>query len=190
MQEAPDVNRLLAEIGRGDRSAGDRLMPVLYEELRKLAARSMRHERRSHTWQTADLVHEAWLKLADERSASVSNREHFLALAAQAVRRLLVDHARRRAASVRGGDAHRVTLDSADLGTESEPLDVLALDGLLEKLGELDERQARVVEMRFFAGLSIEETARVLGVSSGTVKGDWFMARAFLRRELGAGTEP
>lgn len=190
MEEAAEVAGLLAGIGRGDRSAEDRLMPVLYEELRKLAARSMRRERRSHTWQTTDLVHEAWLKLADQRSASLENKEHFLALAAQAVRRLLVDHARRRAASIRQGDRERVTLDSADLGSESEPVDVLALDALLGKLSELDARQARVVEMRFFAGLSIEETARVLRVSPGTVKGDWFMARAFLRRELGAGREP
>jgi RNA polymerase sigma-70 factor (ECF subfamily) len=189
MQESTDVSALLAEIGRGNRSAGDALMPILYDELRKLAARSMRQERRSHTWQTTDLVHEAWLKLADERSATVHDREHFLALAAQAVRRLLVDHARRRAASVRGGGMRRVTLDSAELDAISEPVDVLALDELLERLSELDERQAKVVEMRFFAGLSIEETARVLGVSMGTIKGDWFMARAFLRRELGAGKE-
>ena len=190
MQEATDVSRLLVEIGRGDRSAGDRLMPLLYEELRKLAARSLRKERRPHTWQTTELVHEAWLKLAGDRSGALQDREHFLALAAQAVRRVLVDHARRRAAAVRGGDWHRVTLDSAELGAESEPLDVLALDALLARLGELDDRQAKVVEMRFFAGLSIEETARVLGVSPGTVKGDWLMARAFLRRELGAAKEP
>ncbi len=188
MQESTDISALLAEIGRGNGAAGDRLMPLLYDELHKLAARSMRRERRSHTWQTTDLVHEAWLKLADERT-NVQDRPHFLALAAQAVRRLLVDHARRRAASVRGGDLRRVTLDSAELGAESEPIDVLALDELLVKLAELDERQGRVVEMRFFAGLSIEETAHVLGVSAGTVKGDWFMARAFLRRELDAGKE-
>lgn len=183
-----DVDRLLGGIGRGDRSAGERLMPLLYEELRDLAARSMSKEPRAHTWQTTDLVHEAWLKLAGDRSASIQNREHFLALAAQAVRRVLVDHARRNAASARGGGWHRRTLDGAEFGRESEPLDVLALEKVLEKLTELDPRQARVVEMRFFAGLSIEETARVLGVSPGTVKGDWFMARAFLRRELGAGT--
>jgi RNA polymerase sigma factor (TIGR02999 family) len=189
MQEATDVSALLTELGRGDRSAGDRLLPLLYAELRTLAARSMRRERRSHTWQTTDLVHEAWLKLADERKTTVEDRTHFLALAAQAVRRVLVDHARRRAASIRGGNWHRVTLDGVELGAGNEPLDVLALDGLLEKLGELDERQARVVEMRFFAGLSIEQTAQALAVSPGTVKGDWFMARAFLRRELGGARE-
>jgi RNA polymerase sigma-70 factor (ECF subfamily) len=190
VQEATDVSRLLVEIGRGDRSAGDRLMPLLYEELRTLAARSLRKERRSHSWQTTDLVHEAWLKLAGDREGAVQHREHFLALAAQAVRRVLVDHARRRAAAVRGGSWHRVTLEGAELGVDPEPLDILALDALLAKLADLDGRQAKVVEMRFFAGLSIEETAKVLGVSPGTVKGDWYMARAFLRRELGAGSEP
>lgn len=188
MPDATDVSRLLSEIGRGNRSAAESLMPVLYEELRDLAARSMSREPRAHTWQTTDLVHEAWLKLASDRAATVQDREHFLAIAAQAVRRVLVDHARRNLASVRGGGWRRTTLDGAEFSREAEPVDVLALDELLEKLAELDARQARVVEMRFFAGLSIEECARVLGVSPGTVKGDWYMARAFLRRELDAGT--
>jgi RNA polymerase sigma factor (TIGR02999 family) len=190
MQEVPDVTALIADLGRGDRSAADRLLPLIYDELRRLAERFMRQERRDHSWQTTDLVHEAYLKLVDQRAANVASREHFLGLAAQAVRRVLVDHARRRGAAVRGGDWRRVTIDRADLGVEREQMDVLALDAVLEKLAGLDERQARVVEMRFFAGLSIEETARALGVSPGTVKGDWFMARAYLRRELGADDEP
>jgi len=190
MTDVPHVPELVAELGRGDRRAADRLLPLLYEELRRLAERAMKQERRDHSWQTTDLVHEAYLKLVDDRTENVASREHFLALAAQAVRRVLVDHARRRGAEIRGGGWRRVTIDRADLGAEREELDVLALDALLEKLAGLDERQARVVEMRFFAGLSIEETARVLGVSPGTVKGDWFMARAYLRRELGASEEP
>jgi RNA polymerase sigma factor (TIGR02999 family) len=185
MPDVTEVSRILAEFTEGDRSAADRLMPLIYEELRALASRSMRREPRGHTWATTDLVHEAYLKLIDQRGATIHDREHFLALAAQAVRRVLVDHARRRGSVGRGREWRRVSIDVTSLEQEGGDLDVLALDALLEKLRGLDERQARVVEMRFFAGLSIEETARVLCVSPGTVKGDWFMARAFLRRELG-----
>lgn len=190
MPDSTELTGLFAALGRGDRLAAERVLPLVYDELHALAARYMRRGRRGHTWQTTDLVHEAYLKLVDQRSATVNDREHFLALAAQAVRRLLVDHARRRGASIRGGGWRRIPLEEADPVDGREEVDVLALDALLVKLGELDERQARVVEMRFFAGLTIEEAARVLGVSPGTVKGDWLMARAFLRRELGASKEP
>jgi RNA polymerase sigma factor (TIGR02999 family) len=190
MPDVTEVSRILAELADGDRSAADRLMPLIYGELRALASRYMRREPRGHTWATTDLVHEAYLKLVDQRGAAIHDREHFLALAAQAVRRVLVDHARRRSSVGRGREWRRVSIDVTSLEQERDEIDVLTLDALLEKLRDLDARQARVVEMRFFAGLSIEETARVLGVSPGTVKGDWFMARAFLRRELGEPSEP
>jgi RNA polymerase sigma-70 factor (ECF subfamily) len=180
-----DVTLLLQEWSGGDSSAADRLLPVLYDELHRIAAGALRGERRGHTLQPTALVNEAWMKLADQ-NAPWKNRAHFLGVAAQAMRRILVDHARRKSAQKRGGDALRVTL--ADVAaTESNEVDLVRLDDALEKLAALDERQAKMVTMRFFAGLTVDETAEALGVSEKTVKRDWAAAKAWLHRELGGG---
>lgn len=181
-----DVTRMLREWSAGDPSAADRLLPVVYGELHRLAAGYLKRERTGHTLQPTALVNEAWLKLAGQGSPW-QNRAHFLGVAAQAMRRILVDHARRRQAQKRGGGELRVTLtDGAALQGGNE-VDLVRLDEALERLAALDERQARMVTMRFFAGLSVEETARALGVSEKTVKRDWAAAKAFLHRELGGG---
>jgi RNA polymerase sigma-70 factor (ECF subfamily) len=180
-----DVTRMLREWRAGDPSAADRLLPVVYGELHRLAASYLRRERTGHTLQSTALVNEAWLKLADQ-SASWQNRAHFLGVAAQAMRRILVDHARRKSAQKRGGDGLRVTLGDV-AAKESNEVDLVRLDVALEKLAALDERQARMVTMRFFAGLTVEETAEALGVSEKTVKRDWAAAKAWLHRELGGG---
>jgi RNA polymerase sigma factor (TIGR02999 family) len=180
----PKTSALLAEFERGDRSALDRLLPVVYGELRKLAARQLTAERRSHTLQTTALVHEAYLRLVGQRSVDWRNRAQFLALAAQAIRRVLVDHARKRGADVRGGGWRRVEIDESIAWSGGRELDFLALDSALARLSALNERQARVIELRFFAGLSVEETAHVLDVSPRTIDGDWSVARAWLAREI------
>lgn len=177
-----DVTRMLREWSAGDPSAADRLLPVVYGELHRLAASYLKRERTGHTLQPTALVNEAWLKLAGQGSPW-QNRAHFLGIAAQAMRRILVDHARRKSAQKRGEDGLRVTL--ADVAAkENNEVDLVHLDVALEKLAALDERQARMVTMRFFAGLTVEETAEALGVSEKTVKRDWAAARAWLRREL------
>ena len=176
----------------GDVSALDDLLPRVYDELRSLADAYMRRERAGHTLQPTALVHEAFLRLLRLPPGSVQNRMHFFALAAQAMRRILADHARRHRAAKRGGGAVRVPLELVEGGAPAAPAgdDVAAddLDAALDDLAKLDERQARVVELRFFGGLSIEETAEVLSVSSATVKRDWLVARAWLHRELRGGT--
>ena len=176
----------------GDASALDDLLPRVYDELRALADAYMRRERAGHTLQPTALVHEAFLRLLRLPPGSVQNRVHFFALAAQAMRRILADHARRHRAAKRGGSAVRVPLELVEGGAPATPAgdDVAAddLDAALEDLAKLDERQARVVELRFFGGLSIEETAEVLAVSPATVKRDWLVARAWLHRELRGGT--
>jgi len=175
----------------GDPTALDDLLPRVYDELRALADAYMRRERAGHTLQPTALVHEAFLRLLRLPPGSVQNRIHFFALAAQAMRRILADHARRHRAAKRGGGAVRVPLELAEGGAPATPAgdDVAAddLDAALEDLAKLDERQARVVELRFFGGLSIEETAEVLAVSIATVKRDWLVARAWLHRELRGG---
>jgi len=180
----------------GDASALDDLLPRVYDELRALADAYMRRERAGHTLQPTALVHEAFLRLLRLPPGSVQNRVHFFALAAQAMRRILADHARRHRAAKRGGNAVRVPFEvieggagavaAAAGGTQEVAAD--DLDAALEDLAKLDARQARVVELRFFGGLSIEETAEVLGVSAATVKRDWLVARAWLHRELRGGT--
>ncbi|MBK9062781.1 MAG: sigma-70 family RNA polymerase sigma factor [Acidobacteria bacterium] len=181
-----DVTRMLREWSAGDPSAADRLLPVVYAELRRLAAGYLKRERTGHTLQPTALVNEAWMKLAGQ-NAPWQNRAHFLGVAAGAMRRILVDHARRRQAQKRGGSELRVTLtDAAAPGGGSE-IDLVRLDEALERLAALDERQAKMVTMRFFAGLTVEETAEALGVSEKTVKRDWAAAKAYLHRELGGG---
>ena len=182
-----DIGRSLHAARTGDSGAEADLVTALNAELRAIAAGLLRRERQGHTLQPTALVHEAWLRMGPGGEADYADRVHFLATAAQVMRRLLVDHARARAADKRGGDWTRVTLDDA-VAAASGPVDadVLALHAALQKLHALSERQARVVELRWFGGLTLQETADALRVSTGTVENDWAFARAWLRRELGA----
>ena len=185
--DPPDASELLDQASAGDEGAADRLLVLVYDQLRGLAASYLRAERPGHTLQPTALVHEAFLRLHAGRPVRYESRTHFFAVAARAMRNVLVDHARRRAAAKRGGDAERVTLDDGlELGgpAGAQPIDLLALEEAMERLEQLDARQARVVELRFFGGLTIDEAARVLGVSTDTVEDDWAMARAWLARTL------
>jgi len=180
-----DLTELLLASQAGAPGAVDRLMPLVYDELKVLAAGYLRAERADHTLQTTGLVHEAYLKLVDQRRTTWQNRAHFFGIAAQAMRRILVDHARRRRARKR--DAGRpITLDDEVAGSLPDSDEVLAVDEALERLAALDPRQARLVELRYFAGLSIEQTAESLEISPATVKRDWLSAKAWLQRELSA----
>jgi len=183
--DAPHVTELLRAWGAGDPAAVDALLPVVYAELHRQADRAMRRESAGHTLQATALVHEAYLRLADQHDVEWHSRAHFFGIAAQLMRRILVDHARGHLAAKRGGGAHRVTLaegDAADAGDSG--VDVLALHEVLTQLASLDPQQARVVELRYFGGLTIEDTAAALDVSPATVKREWAVARAWLRREL------
>jgi RNA polymerase sigma factor (TIGR02999 family) len=182
-----EVTQLLLEAQRGDRGALDRLLPLVYAELRRIAASHLRREREGHTLQPTALVHEAYLQLVDERSLQWQNRAHFLGIAAYLMRQLLVAHARRRKASKRAGAHAHVTLDEAVHGDGGAQADVLALNEALEALMQKDPQRARIVELRYFGGLSIEETAEVLGVGTATVERGWRTARAWLLRELTGG---
>jgi RNA polymerase sigma-70 factor, ECF subfamily len=181
-----DITRLLIAWSDGDRAALDQLIPIVYDHLRQLAGRYMRRERVGHTLQTTALVHEVYLRLIDQRQARFENRAHFFAIAAQLMRRIVVDHARTQQRAKRGGAAQRLSLDEAALLTPAQSAEVLALDEALETLAEIDERKSRVIEMRYFGGLSVEETAAVLDVSENTVIRDWALAKAWLQRELEA----
>jgi RNA polymerase sigma factor (TIGR02999 family) len=184
-----EVTRLLGELGRGGTTTLDRLMPILYDELRQMARRQIRGERSDHTLDATALVHEAYVKLVGLDRMQWQNRAHFLAVAAQAMRRVLVDYAVGRKAQKRGGDRHRVPLDDLSAGSP-QPIEVLvALDAALQKLEALDARLTRVVECRYFGGMSVEEAAHALDVSPATIKRDWTLARAWLSREL-AGPPP
>ena len=178
------VTQLLQEWQAGDRQALDRLTPLVYEELRRQASHYLRHERPGHTLQTTALVHEAYLRLVDAQDVQWQDRAHFFAVAANLMRRILVEHARKKGADKRGGSAIRLELDEAMLVAGAPDVDLLAVDEALEKLAAFDPQQAQIVEVRFFSGLSVEETAEVLGVSPRTVKRDWSVARAWLRREI------
>lgn len=184
-----DVTQVLEALGRGDRKAADKLLPLVYDEFRALARHYLAQERLNHTLQPTALVHEAYMKLVDQSRVDWQGKSHFFAVAAQAMRRILVDHARSRQRDKRGGGRARVVLDEAVALSPQKDEDVLALDEALEKLAQLDARQARVVELRFFGGMSVEEVAEALGVSKRTVEGDWTFARAWLSRELRAGDE-
>ena len=180
-----DVTRLLAAASAGDPGAVPSLFEALYRELRQLAASTMRSERRDHTLQPTGLVHEAYLRLSDE-PMTLENRRHFFQAAAVAMRRILVEHARARTAQKRGGDARPLPLDGIDIAADSglPPMDLSALDAALTDLAALDARQARIVELRYFAGLTVEEAAEVMALSPRTVKREWQMARAWLRRAI------
>ena len=184
----PDVTQLLLGWSGGDRSASDQLMAAVYAELHSQAARAMGREAPEHTLQATALVSEAYLRLIDQRRVQWRNRAHFFGVAAQLMRRILVDHARGRLAEKRGGGVRQLTLSNVDAARD-EPndagVDVLTLHEALERLAALDPDQARIVELRYFGGMTIEDTAEALGVSAATVKRDWAVARAWLRRELG-----
>lgn len=180
-----EVTRLLQEWGGGDRRALDRLLPFVLRELHQLARRQFRQERRAnHTLQTTALVHEAYLRLVDQKRVQWKSRAHFFGVAAQVMRRLLVDHARRHRADKRGADAEHVPIDELQIATAGAPVGVVDLDRALASLAECDERLARLVELRFFVGLSLDETARVLQTSPATVSRDWRIARLWLRDRL------
>jgi RNA polymerase sigma factor (TIGR02999 family) len=184
MQSPEGITQLLIDWGKGDQAALETLMPLVYSELRRLASHYLRRERAEHTLQPTALVIEAYLKLVDQRNARWQNRAHFFGIAAQLMRRILVDHARQRQAVKRGGvEQQRLSITSAQAIVKPE-IDLLALNEALEELAEMDPQQSRIVELKFFGGLSIEETAEVVGISHATVERDWKMARAWLRRQL------
>ena len=185
MQAPESVTQLLARASAGDRAALDRAFALVYDELHDLAHRQLRREAEGHTLSSTALVHEAYLRLLQGEPAVWQGRAHFLAIGATAMRRILVDHARRHGAARRGGGARRITLDTVDALAADERAELLVdLDEALERLTGLDERQARVVECRFFGGLTEEETAEALGISPRTVKRDWAKARSWLYQEL------
>jgi RNA polymerase sigma factor (TIGR02999 family) len=186
--EGNEVTAALEDLRRGDEGAFDALLALLYKDLRRIAGSYFRAEREGHTLQPTALVHEAYLRLVGQRDASWESRAHFLNAAAQAMRRILVDHARARQAEKRGGADVRVTLDDAVAGDSGRELDLLALDETLTKLGKADPQMCRVVELRVFGGLTTKETAEVLGISERTTERTWSFARAWLRVELGKDT--
>ncbi len=183
---AGEVTQLLADLQDGRSDAVSQLIPLVYEELHQLAGQRMRHERSDHTLQATALLHEAYRRLLNQPERTWQNRTHFIAVAAQVMRRILIDHARARRTAKRGGALHRVTLEEPLLLTPDRPEELIALDDALERLAQFDARQSRVVELRYFGGLSVEETAEALGISPRTVKREWSVARAWLHREVKA----
>ena len=185
-----EVTQLLHKWSQGDAAALDKLIPIVYDELRRQAANYMRRERAGRSLQTTALVHEAYLRLVDQKAVEWQNRNHFFAIAAHLMRRVLVDHARQHQAVKRGGAELKLQpLDDAETAVDGEDIDLVALDEALERLALLDKQQSRVVELRFFSGMSVEETAEVLNVSPRTVKREWRSAKAWLRGELTRGAE-
>ena len=179
-----EVTQLLVAWSQGDQAALERLMPLVYEELRRVARRYMRRERAGHTLQTTAVVNEAYLRLIDASQVQWQNRAHFFAVSAQLMRRILVDYARAHNYIKRGGEAHHVPLEEAAVFSAERAPDIVALDDALKSLAVMDQRKSRVVELRFFGGLSVEETAEALKVSPRTVLNDWNLAKAWLLREL------
>jgi RNA polymerase sigma factor (TIGR02999 family) len=185
MTSDADVTQLLRAWRAGDAGAGERLLPIVYAELHRRAAVAMRREDAGHTLQPTALVHEAYMRLVDQRGGEWQNRSQFYGIAAQMMRRILIDHAREHLAAKRGGGAKQVTLSGIEAAADSDDaVEILALHEALEKLATLDERQAKVVELRYFGGLSVEEAAEALEISAATVKREWATARAWLKREL------
>jgi RNA polymerase sigma factor (TIGR02999 family) len=180
----PDVTQLLLDWSKGDQESLDKLLPVVYQELRRLAQHYLQQERPDHTLQATALVHEAYLKLVDTTSVQWQNRAHFFAVAAQVMRHILVDAARQRCAQKRGG-GQKLPLDEAiEVPDEPDDANLVALDEALNKLAEVDPRQSKIIELRYFGGLSVEETAEALGISPTTVKREWRVARAWLHRAV------
>lgn len=184
MSKKGEITRLLIDSSKGDRQFLDALFPIVYDELRRLASSYLRRERNDHTLQPTALVHEAYMKLIDQREVDWQNRAQFFGIAAQMMRRILLKHAEKHNAEKRGGNLQKVQLDEAIGFFERQNLDILELDKALSRLTEFDERQANIVELRFFGGLKNEEVAQVIGISLATVKREWTMAKAWLLREL------
>jgi RNA polymerase sigma-70 factor (ECF subfamily) len=187
MEETGEVTRLLGELGRGRKDAMNQLLPLVYDELHRLARSYFRRERGEHTLQPTALVHEAYIRMVDQK-APLESHGQFLAVAATQMRRILLDHARKHGAARRGSAGQRVVLEDTMTICEQRPLDMIALDQALRRLEALDSEQARLVELRFFGGLSVEQTAEVMSVSPATVKRSWSSARAFLHREITGGS--
>lgn len=183
MKDTQEVTRLLQNLNEGKREAVDKLVPLVYAELRRLAASYLRNERENHTLQPTALVHEAFLKLVEQETAW-QNRTHFFAMAANLMRRILVDYARQHKAEKRGGEAEKISLDDAFVFVKSRPNEMIALDEALEELAKVDARRSKVVELKFFGGLNHEEIAKVLDVHVNTVLRDWNLARAWLKTEM------
>jgi RNA polymerase sigma-70 factor, ECF subfamily len=185
MDQAPkDVTVLLAEATKGDQQAASKLVPLVYDELRRLARHYMRRERENHTLQATALVHEAYLKLVQHQSVDWQNRAHFFGIAAQVMRHILVDHARGHGREKRGAGQQLVSLEEALVFSPEKSAELIKLDESLERLAKLDPRQGRIVELRFFGGLTVEETAHILGISPKTVKREWSVAKAWLHGDL------
>ena len=185
MQNAPDITELLQDWSNGKSDVLEKLMPLVYDELRRQASRYLQKERSGHTLQTTALIHEAYLKLIGQQQVEWQNRNHFFAIASTAMRRILVDYARTRHRGKRGGIAENIAIDEAlQISADEKSVDLIALDEALNRLAKLSARQARVVELRYFSGLSKDETAEVLGVSKSTVKNDWNIAKAWLKLQI------
>ena len=183
------VTQLLIDWSNGDKAAVDKLIPLVYDELRRLARYYMRRERAGATLQTTALVNEAYMRLVDQKNVQWQNRAHFFAIAAQLMRRILIDRARKRYNSKRGGDVRKVSLDQAAIVSTGRSGDLVALDEALTDLEAIDQRKSKVVELRFFGGLNIEETAEVMSISPATVQREWSMAKAWLYREISQNTD-
>ncbi len=179
-----DVTELLVDWRNGDKRALDQLIPLVYNELHRIASRYLRRERQGHTLQTTALINEAYMRIVDQNSVNWQNRAHFFGVAAQMMRRILVDHARSHLYAKRGGGAQKLTLDEAIATPQERDLDLVALDDALSTLAAIDPQQSRIIELRFFGGLTIEETAEVVSISPATVKRDWNMAKAWLYGEI------
>lgn len=184
MPSSQDVTEMLRDWRNGDKEALERLIPAVYDELRRQAARYLRKERPGHTLQTTALVHEAYLRLVNQNNIAWQNRAHFYAIAARLMRQILVDHARKRQAAKRGGADIKQPLEDVSPMAPDKGVDLVALDEALTRLAAIDPRQSRIVELRYFSELSVEETAEVLGVSTRTVKRDWNVAKAWLRQQI------
>jgi RNA polymerase sigma factor (TIGR02999 family) len=184
ISEVTQLTGLLQRLTAGDAGAAAQVVPLIYQELRQLAAHYMAQERSSHMLRPTALVHEAYLRLVDQRQTNWRNRSHFYGAAAQVMRRILVDHARARQAEKRGGDATPLCLDEAVAFSDGQPQELIQLDEALGRLAHMNSRHSRIIELRFFAGLTVEETAEVMGISPKTVKRDWSVARAWLHREI------
>jgi RNA polymerase sigma factor (TIGR02999 family) len=182
--ESAEVTRLLVRWRSGDKQALEALTPLVYDELRRLAHIYLRRERPGHTLEGTALVHEAYMRLVDQRNVEWRNRNHFYALAAELIRRILVDHARAKIAAKRGGQNVKLSLDEALAPADERDINLIALDDALQALAAADEQQSKIIELRYFAGLTIEETAEVLDISPATVKREWTTAKAFLKREM------
>jgi RNA polymerase sigma factor (TIGR02999 family) len=185
-----EFTQLLQAWQGGDRNALDALLPLVYKELRRLAHAQLRNERQGHTLQSAALVHEAYLRLAGLNPPQLESRTHFFAIAAQLMRQILVDYARRHRAAKREGSVYKVSLNDAKIVPKSRDVDVIALDDALQALAKIDPRQSRVVELRFFAGLSLAEISEAMEIAPATVQRDWTAARAWLHREISRNSRP